>query len=76
MRNDGYNYIKDKDFPDSGKPIWIETDKGCGIGFYKDNKWFWNRRIAGKIFQTIIGKVICWKYLEENKNQGEENEDR
>ena len=46
MRDDGYNYIEDKDLPDSSRPIWIETDKGCSIGFYKDDKWFWNKRIA------------------------------
>lgn len=75
MRKDGYSYVEDKDLPASSKPVWVDADGQSGIGFYKDEKWFWNRRVAGKIFIPIKETVICWRYLENKRGKGNNGND-
>ena len=77
MRDDGYNYLEDNKLPKGSKPVWIESDMGCGIGFLKKGRWYWNKRNLANQFIPVTGKVTCWKYMEtrkkNNKTEGEEN---
>ena len=69
MRDDGYSYLEDNELPKGAELVWLESETGCGTGFFLKGKWYWNKKnIVTKKFIEIKGKVQCWKYRETRKN--------